>query len=445
MEGMTRELLIHYLSGFPQQLFWALIPFFLPLEKKKRWYLYVPALWAMVTAVVALGTIAFPALSGIGLSSQVYFGLHYCATLTVYLIGVYLMGRVSWQEAGYAVVCGYMAEHIKYCAVTLLQHFLSSPAWLDAWYCDYGLSILIYGGIYLLFVRRICSEGHYLTSALRSFNLFVISMALMYFLSVYLISLELAWVHALYTLIFLVALMISEIQSSRQLQLQAEMQNKEKIWALSKTQYELSKENIEIINRKSHDLKRQIAALRTVSTPEEQKAAINEIDQAVQIYDKAFQTGNRAMDTILMQEALKCSQNRIELSAVVNGGLLRFMKSVDLYTMVSNILDNAIEANLRIAEESRRAIHLSLHEKKGLVILQCENPYDGEVTLRDGLPVTTKEDKTSHGFGTRSIASTAEKYGGVLRVSTDGGMFVLRIVFPAAEDEHTNQGEKTHS
>ena len=146
-----------------------------------------------------------------------------------------------------------------------------------------------------------------------------------------------------------------------------------------------------------------------------------------------------------MQEALKCSQNKIELSAVVNCGLLRFMKSVDLYTMVSNILDNAIEANLRIAEEGRRAIHLSLHEKKGLVILQCENPYDGEVTLRDGLPVTTKEDKTSHGFGARSIASTAEKYGGVLRVSTDGGMFVLRIAFPVAEDENANQGEKTHS
>ena len=439
MEGvMTYELLVHYLSGFPKQLFWALIPFFIPLEKKKRWYLYALALWGMVSGVVALGTVTYPALISIGFSGQVYFALHYCATFAVYTVGLFLMCRISWQEAAYAVICAYMAEHLKYCISTLLIHFLQSPAWLDAWYVDYVLSISIYGAIYFLFARRISKEGHYLTSALRSFNLFVISMALMYFLSVYLIELDLAWVHALYTLVFIIVLMISEIHSSTQLRLQEEIQTKEKIWALNKAQYEMSKENIEIINRKSHDLKRQIAALRTVGSPEEQSAAISEIEQAVQIYDKTFQTGSRALDTILMQEALKCSQSHIELSVVANGELLKFMQSVDLYTMVSNILDNAIEANLRIAEESRRAIHLSLHEKKGLIILQCENPFEGSVTLRDGLPLTSKEDKTAHGFGTKSIQATAEKYGGVLRVKPDGGMYVLRVIF-------TNQDEKTHS
>lgn len=439
---MTQDLLIHYLSGFPKQLFFALIPFFIPLEKKKRWYLYYLALFGLVCGVVALGTVTFPALWGIGVTGQVFFALHYCATLAAYMASLYLMCRISWQEAAYAVVCAYMAEHIKYCVITLLQHFLGSPAWLDAWYINYPLSLVIYGGIYFLFVRKITKDGHYLTSVLRSFNLFVISMALMYFLSVYLIELDLAWIHAVYTLIFIIVLLISEIHSSEQLQLQEEIETKERIWALNKVQYEMSKENIEIINRKSHDLKRQIAALRTVSTPEEQAAAIGEIEQAVQIYDKTFQTGSRALDTVLMQEALKCSQNHIEFTAVANGELLRFIKSVDLYTMLSNVLDNAVEANLRITEESRRAIHLSVHEKKGLIILQCENPYDGSIAMQDGLPLTSKADKTTHGFGTRSIQATAEKYGGVLRVNPDNGMYVLRIIFQSPD---TNQDEKTHS
>ena len=202
----------------------------------------------------------------------------------------------------------------------------------------------------------------------------------------------------------------------------------------------MSKENIEIINRKSHDLKRQIAALSTVSTPDEQSAAISEIEQAVQIYDKTFKTGSRALDTVLMQEALKCSQNHIEFSAVADGELLRFIRSVDLYTMLSNVLDNAVEANLRIADETRRAVHLSVHEKKGLVILQCENPYDGSVEMRDGLPLTSKADKTAHGFGTKSVQATAEKYGGVLRVNPDNGMYVLRIIFQPPD---TSQDEKT--
>ena len=438
MEGMTYELLVHYLSGFPKQIFWALIPFFLPLEKKKRWYLFALILWAMISAWIALGTVAFPALVNIGLSSQLYFALHYAATLTIYGTGIFLMCRVSWQEAAYAAVCAYMAEHIKYCVGTLLQHFLGSPAWLDAWYADHGLSLLIYGSVYFLFVRRICSKGHYLTSALRSFNLFVISMAMMYFMSVYLLSLDLGWVHAVYTLIFIIVLMISEIRSSTQLRLQEEMQTKETIWALNKAQYEMSKENIALINRKSHDLKRQIAALRTVGNPEEQSAAIAEIEQAVQIYENTFHTGSKALDTVLTREALICGQNHIELSVVADGRLLSFIKSVDLYTMLSNILDNAIEANLRIEEESKRSIHLSVHEKKGLILLQCENPYAGSIILKDGLPETSKADKENHGIGTRSILSTAAQYGGTVRINTEQNMYVLRIIF-------TNQDEKTTS
>ena len=438
MEGMTYELLVHYLSGFPKQFFWALIPFFLPLEKKKRWYLYALILWAMISGWIALGTVTFPALVGMGLSNQVYFGLHYVGTMTVYAVGLFLMCRVSWQEAAYASVCAYMAEHIKYCAVTLLQHFLDSPAWLDTWYFECLFSLVLYTAVYFGFVRRVCRKGHYLTSAVRSFNLFVISMALMYFLSVYLLSLELAWIHAVYTMIFIIVLMISEIRSSTQLRMQEEMQTKERIWALNKAQYEMSKENIALINRKSHDLKRQIAALRTVGSPEEQNAAIAEIEQAVQIYENTFHTGSKALDTVLTREALICSQQKIELSVVADGKLLSFIKSVDLYTMLTNILDNAIEANLRIEEESRRSIHLSVHEKKGLILLQCENPYAGAITMKDGLPETSKADKENHGIGTRSILSTAAQYGGTMRINTEQNMYVLRIIF-------TNQDEKTTS
>ena len=435
---MTQSLLLEYLSGFPKEMFWALIAFFLPLKKKRFWFAYALIPFALLAALVEGGTFLYPALTLSEAASQFYFALHYCAVFCIYALGLRLTSRISWREAAYCVVCGYMTEHLKYCVHTLLSHILASPAWMDAWYVDRLLSILLYVPVYFLYVRRLCQDGHYLTSTLRSINLFVVCMAVMYFLSIYLLSLELSWVHAVYTSIFITVLMVNEVQTCARLQLQEEMQMKERIWALNKTQYEMSKENIDIINRKSHDLKRQLSALRTVSTPEEQNAAISEIEHAVEIYDQTFQTGNRALDTILMQEALKCSQNHIELSAVINGKLLRFMKSVDLYTMLSNILDNAIEANLQIAQEEKRSIHLSLHEKKGLIILQCENPYDGTVTLENGLPVTHKEDKSAHGFGTRSIQATAEKYGGVMHLNPSSGMYILRIIF-------TNQDENLPS
>ena len=76
------------------------------------------------------------------------------------------------------------------------------------------------------------------------------------------------------------------------------------------------------------------------------------------------------------------------------------------------------------------------------MILQCENPYVGTVEMKDGLPVTVKEDKANHGFGTRSIAATAAEYGGVMRIDPTGGMYVLRIIFQPPD---ANQDEKTTS
>ena len=50
--------------------------------------------------------------------------------------------------------------------------------------------------------------------------------------------------------------------------------------------------------------------------------------------------------------------------------------------------------------------------------------------MKNGLPVTTKEDKSVHGYGMLSMKMLAEKYGGELFVSVEGDMFDLDIIFP---------------
>ena len=51
--------------------------------------------------------------------------------------------------------------------------------------------------------------------------------------------------------------------------------------------------------------------------------------------------------------------------------------------------------------------------------------------MRGGLPVTTKEDRVSHGFGVRSMRLTVERYGGTLTVLAEGGRFHVNAIFPA--------------
>ena len=61
--------------------------------------------------------------------------------------------------------------------------------------------------------------------------------------------------------------------------------------------------------------------------------------------------------------------------------------------------------------------------------MQEENYFCGKLSFKDGLPVTTKEDKTVHGFGMRSIAMIVKKYGGELTTSVTREIFHLNILF----------------
>lgn len=50
--------------------------------------------------------------------------------------------------------------------------------------------------------------------------------------------------------------------------------------------------------------------------------------------------------------------------------------------------------------------------------------------FEDGLPATTKEDVTNHGFGTRSMRLIAERYGGALKLGAENGVFYVNALLP---------------
>lgn len=431
---MDTATLLEYLLGFPKYMLPALLVFFLPLRKKRRWAAYLLFPLLAIPFCVSLDAVLWNMFAIGQFASVLMFAIHYLLICLIFATSFRLMCGVPWHEAWYCVIFAYISEHIVYCINNLGIFLTGSAAWWSSKPMEWLVSIVTYGCIWFFYARRICPEGHYSSTALRSLGLVTAVFALLYAISIVTIQLELEWLHALYALSVCGFIMVSEYRSVRQAELQEEIQSKERMWALNRAQYEMNRENIEIINRKCHDLRHQVAALRSLDNQKDKDNAIREMEQAVMIYDAAYQTGNPALDTVLTQKALLCSQQEIPLSVIADGALLSFIDPIDLYTMVANILDNAIEANLRIAQKEKRSIHLAVHERKGLIILQAENPYDGEVQMKDGLPLTSKSDKVNHGFGSRSIAWTAEKYGGILRLRPENGMYVLRIVFTPQDD-----------
>lgn len=198
--------------------------------------------------------------------------------------------------------------------------------------------------------------------------------------------------------------------------------------------HQMTKENIELINRKCHDLKHQIAALRFMVPGEERDQYINEIENAVMIYDHAVKTGSDTLDLILMDKYLYCEKHHIKLSCVADGKVLNFIDIMDLYSLFGNALDNAIESVIQVMDLTKRVITLRVVQRGRLVQIHVENYTDTFPAFQDGLPVTQKKDKKYHGFGIMSIKHIAEKYQGTMNIQMQGNSFCMDVLIPLQED-----------
>ncbi len=213
-----------------------------------------------------------------------------------------------------------------------------------------------------------------------------------------------------------------------------ELETMNLMWHQQAEQYRLSKENIALINRKCHDLKHQVAAMRTMEGSEQRERYIREIEDSVRIYDAAVRTNNETLDTVLTEKSLLCEANEISINCVADGSSLGFMDPVDLYTVMGNALDNAIEAVRKCESKELRVIDVLVHVRQRFLVISVTNPLQEELTFRDGLPVSVKPKNGYHGYGLKSIRHTVRKYGGEMTVATEGGCFSLRITIPLPEN-----------
>lgn len=210
---------------------------------------------------------------------------------------------------------------------------------------------------------------------------------------------------------------------------ETELKIVESLWQKDKERYELSKESIEIINTKCHDLRHRIRAARSRPRIDEQELA--DIEKAVNIYEEHLDTGNKVVDVIIAEESFYCHNNDITLICVIDGKRLGFMQKGDIYSLLQNSLHNAIDAVSAVADKDKRVVRIMIKQVDELISIHVENYYNAaeELTFEDGLPKSGK-DKNYHGFGMRSIKMICEKYGGSVCVTAEDGIFNLDMIIP---------------
>ena len=406
-------------------------------------------------AIIAAGALAFAMAHQSAIATSVFAGAR-CQLagfailpIAMTLASVALL-RVSIWEALFCCTSAYTMQNLASGAAGLAGLTLSecgqdagSTAVASA--CTAVATAIVYGCCYALLIRRI---GAGRLAGVRDRGMLLVMLLVILVTVVFdminktlpIIGVPFPYVAALRLVHGAVCafILFAEYEMIYNKRLLADAQALERLVAQGKRQYEASRENIEAINIKCHDLKHQIGTLRRASGHVDD-AALDEMERAVQIYDASVHTGSEALDTILTEKGLVCESEKIALSCMADGEALSFMAPSDLYSLFGNMLDNAIEATRAIPEQDRRAISLIVRRRAGSIIIHEENWSPGELDFRDGMPLTSKlradgeRDELNHGFGVRSMELVAERYAGTLSTRLEDGVFKLDVPIPLGE------------
>lgn len=199
-------------------------------------------------------------------------------------------------------------------------------------------------------------------------------------------------------------------------------------------QYIQSKESIELINRKFHDLKHQISIIRSEKNQMNKEKYLSEMEREIAVYEAQNKTGNSVLDTILTGKTLVCRKCDINITIVADGTLLHFMEVMDICSIFGNALDNAIESVKKLSDPEKRLIRVAVFAQNDFLMLRFENYYENELKYENGSLTTTNKDRGYHGYGIKSLRYTANKYHGAMTINTENNWFILRMLIPFPKD-----------
>lgn len=399
-----------------------------------------------VLAIAALFVITFalPILS----YSSFYTSILFFVIFVLFLGATKIFRDESW---GSIIFCGcwaYTVQHLSYQIYTLIITAMGINVGNiytgDLASGEYsGLSIAIffevYIGVYVVvwgITRLRLAKIESLN--LRKWRLLVLSGAMLFIdivINAFIVHdptakskfvLSFFCIYGIMSCILMLILQFSMIDREK---LETELQIVETLWDKDKKLYETRKENIEYINIKCHDLRHRMRAIRHKDHIDQSE--LKEIERAINIYEETMKTGNEVVDIVLSEESIMCHNNNINLICVVDGKLLEFMQSGDLYSLLQNSIHNAFDAVKSVEDEACRIIRLTIKRIKEMVYIGVENYCNNieAIEFRDGLPVS-KGDSRVHGFGMKSMLAIVNKYEGTMNIKAENGIFKLNILLP---------------
>ena len=395
---------------------------------KRQNYIVRAAGSSLLLLLLSFFTNSYIKVEGFGIAQLLYWGVY----LLVVILMTYFCMDTTIYGAAFCTLCACAVQHIAFDTTIILSLInMNRPVLFLLIY------IIVYAVYYFFFVRKIYVGG--IIEINRNSILPIATIIVIVWIISVVENPTVTDIPALnnekifYRILDILCCFYSvwvQVSQKENYLLQRDIEGINLTLSRQREQYDLKMETIERINRKCHDLKHQIHALKHISVDDERNQYIKELENDIMIYDSSVDTGNKQLDVIIMDKLLFCKNHYINFSCMADGSRLGFMQPHDIYALFGNALDNAITAVIKIEEHAKRVLDLKIIDQNDIMVIQVQNYFEGTIKFKNGIPMTTKYDKNEHGYGIKSMRYTAEKYGGTITASAKDNIFTLQILLP---------------
>ncbi len=184
-----------------------------------------------------------------------------------------------------------------------------------------------------------------------------------------------------------------------------------------------------------HDIKNHLQTMQAyleMGQTEQLERYLHDLTTDYNQVDIALKTGNTMVDAILNSKLslLKTRDIQVDATALVPSSLP--FSDVDLCVMIGNLLDNSLEACLKIPAEER-FVRFYMSRAKGNLYLYVMNSTNGCYRREPGRYRSTKS-AADHGYGLLRIDQVVRKYHGYQDRQDEGNVFATEILLPLSHN-----------
>lgn len=182
----------------------------------------------------------------------------------------------------------------------------------------------------------------------------------------------------------------------------------------------------------SHDFRSHIMCLKNMADNNDidnLKKYLGEIIKSGTVSENVIDTHNVIINAILNTKYYEAASKDIVMVMKLNDLSHVILQNDDLVVLLSNLLNNAIEATEKCDE--KKIIYIKMEQEEDGLILSVKNPYN-HVNMKKGDEYVSSKDNSlgNHGIGLKNIKKVVEKYNGVFAIQDKANLFNVAITIP---------------